>query len=94
MAETLKLAVPTMGKPGLRAQRSAHFGHCDCFTLIDIVDGKLGAVSSINNPPHEEGGCIAIVDLLKNAGVASYCRWWHGYATSTRFCSGKYRSIF
>lgn len=69
MAETLKLAVPTMGKPGLRAQRSAHFGHCDCFTLIDIVDGKLGAVSSINNPPHEEGGCIAIVDLLKNAGV-------------------------
>lgn len=69
MAETLKLAVPTMGKAGLNAQRSGHFGHCDCFTLVDIVDGELTNVSELDNPPHEEGGCIAIVDLLKEQGV-------------------------
>lgn len=69
MAETLKLAVPTMGKAGLNAQRSGHFGHCDCFTLVDIVNGELTNVSELDNPPHEEGGCIAIVDLLKEQGV-------------------------
>lgn len=69
MAETVKLAVPTMGKAGLDAQCSGHFGHCDCFTLIDIVDGELTNVAELDNPPHEEGGCIAIVDLLKEQGV-------------------------
>lgn len=69
MAETVKLAVPTMGKAGLDAQRSGHFGHCDCFTLIDIVDGELTNVAELDNPPHEVGGCIAIVDLLKEQGV-------------------------
>ena len=69
MAQTLKLAVPTMGKAGLKAQRSGHFGHCDCFTIIDIVDGELTNVTELDNPPHEEGGCVRIVDLLRNAGV-------------------------
>lgn len=69
MPQTMKLAVPTMGKAGLDAQRSGHFGHCDCFTLVDIADGKIVGTSELDNPPHEEGGCIAIVDLLKNAGV-------------------------
>ena len=41
MAETMKLAVPTMGEGGLQAERSGHFGHCDCFTLIDIADGEI-----------------------------------------------------
>ena len=50
MAETLKLAVPTMGKAGLNAQRSGHFGHCDCFTLVDIVNGELTNVSELDNP--------------------------------------------
>lgn len=69
MEKTLKLAVPTMGSAGLNAKRSGHFGHCDCFTIIDIVDSKLVNVTELDNPPHEEGGCIAIVDLLKEAGV-------------------------
>ena len=69
MAETVKLAVPTMGKAGLDAQRSGHFGHCDCFTIIDIVDGELTNVTELDNPPHEEGGCIAIVGLLQGVGV-------------------------
>ena len=28
-----------MGAAGLNAERSGHFGHCDCFTVVDIVDG-------------------------------------------------------
>ena len=36
---TMKLAVPTMGQAGLGSERSGHFGHCDCFTIVDIVDG-------------------------------------------------------
>ena len=41
MSETLKLAVPTMGKAGLDSERSGHFGHCDCFTIVDIEVGLL-----------------------------------------------------
>ena len=39
MTTSIKLAVPTMGAAGLNAERSGHFGHCDCFTVVDIVDG-------------------------------------------------------
>ena len=66
MSETLKLAVPTMGKAGLDSERSGHFGHCDCFTLIDIADGEIKEVSIIQNPPHEEDGEIKQVSELAN----------------------------
>lgn len=69
MSETMKLAVPTLGKAGLDAQRSPHFGRCDCFTVVEITDGKVGEVSEIANPPHEEGGCLRPVGILSNAGV-------------------------
>lgn len=41
MTTSIKLAVPTMGAAGLNAERSGHFGHCDCFTVVDIVDGVV-----------------------------------------------------
>lgn len=66
---TIKLAVPTMGAAGLDAERSGHFGHCDCFTIIDIADGEITEVSALDNPPHEEGGCLRPVALLHDAGV-------------------------
>lgn len=71
MTTSMKLAVPTMGKGGLEAQRSGHFGQCDCFTIIDIKDGVLGEVSVLDNPPHEEGGCLRPVNLLGEAGVGA-----------------------
>lgn len=71
MAETMKLAVPTMGEGGLQSERSGHFGHCDCFTLIDIADGQIGEVSVLQNPPHEEGGCLRPVGLLSQAGATA-----------------------
>ncbi len=69
MAEKFKLAVPTMGKAGLDAERSGHFGHCDCFTIVDIDNGEITGVSELANPPHEEGGCLRPVSLLHDAGI-------------------------
>lgn len=69
MSETIKLAVPTIGKAGLESERSGHFGHCDCFTLVDIVDGEITGASEVINPPHQEGGCMRPVMLLANSGA-------------------------
>jgi len=65
----MKLAIPTMGQAGLDSERSGHFGHCDCFTIVDIEDGEIKSVSSLDNPPHEEGGCLRPVMLLADAGA-------------------------
>ena len=65
----IKLAVPTMGAAGLDAELSGHFGHCDCFTIVTIVDGEITEVDALDNPPHEEGGCLRPVSLLHDAGV-------------------------
>lgn len=67
--DTLKLAVPTMGEARLASERSGHFGHCDCFTIIEITDGEVANTSALANPPHEEGGCLRPVGLLADAGV-------------------------
>jgi len=69
MTDTMRLAVPTNGEGGLEGERSEHFGHCDCFTLVDIEDGKVKSVSILQNPAHEEGGCLRPVGLLSEAGV-------------------------
>ncbi|WP_281655638.1 NifB/NifX family molybdenum-iron cluster-binding protein [Eggerthella sinensis] len=69
MGETMKLAIPTMGEAGLESQRAGHFGHCDCFTVVDIVDGEIVGTGVVANPPHEEGGCLRPVNLLAGAGV-------------------------
>ena len=68
---TMRLAVPTQGRPGLGAQRSAHFGHCDCFTVVDIENGQVTAVHALQNPPHEEGGCLRPVNLLAGVGATA-----------------------
>lgn len=63
------LAVPSQGAGGLEAERSGHFGRCDTFTLIEIVDNGIGDVRVIDNPPHAEGGCLRPVELLASHNV-------------------------
>jgi ATP-binding protein involved in chromosome partitioning len=58
------VAVPSMHPGGLDAMRSGHFGHCDVFTLIQVENGEIRDVSVLQNPPHQQGGCQAPVNLL------------------------------
>lgn len=67
--ERLVLAVPSNEQGGLDAERSGHFGRCDCFTVVEIRDGAVEQVRIVANPPHEEGGCLRPVNLLASEGV-------------------------
>jgi len=67
----MKLAIPTVGTGGLEAERSGHFGQCDCFTIVDIENGEVVATSVLDNPPHEEGGCLRPVGLLAENGATA-----------------------
>jgi predicted Fe-Mo cluster-binding NifX family protein len=71
MADTLKIAVPTSGHGGLDAERSAHFGHADSFTIIDVADGEIVGGQAMVNPPHSHGGCGLTVAMLAEAGVST-----------------------
>ena len=70
MEKTVKVAVPTEGAAGLDAMRSAHFGHCPRFTVVELsAQGEVVGVSEVVNPPHEQGGCMGSVNALAAAGV-------------------------
>ena len=56
---------------GLEGQMSAHFGHVSAFTLVqyDENTNKILDVKSVHNAPHEQGGCMAPVMVLKDSGA-------------------------
>jgi predicted Fe-Mo cluster-binding NifX family protein len=62
--QTTRLAIPSDSPGGLEAARSGHFGRAACYTMVDIVDGKIGEVEVLQNAPHVEGGCMAPVMVL------------------------------
>lgn len=59
-----RIAVPSNGLGGLDGTRAGHFGHCDVFTLIDVEDGQIKEVSTVQNQEHVQGGCMVPVNLL------------------------------
>ena len=63
------LAVPSDMPGGLDAQMSMHFGHCDVYTLVTIEDTAIKGVTTLANVPHQQGGCMASVQLLTSHGV-------------------------
>ncbi|MDZ7641422.1 MAG: NifB/NifX family molybdenum-iron cluster-binding protein [Desulfurivibrio sp.] len=67
--EKLRIATPTNNPGGLGASRSEHFGHCDIFTLVDLVDNQVAGVETINNAEHGAGGCLIPVEMLQQQGV-------------------------
>lgn len=69
MSTRVRIAIPTAGEGGLDAGRSAHFGRADSFTIVDVEDGAIVASETLANPPHEHGGCGAIVARLAESGV-------------------------
>lgn len=63
------IAVPSDAPGGLDSTISEHFGHCGAFTIVAVENGEIGEVSILENSGHEQGGCMAPVQLLKQAGV-------------------------
>ena len=49
--------------------RAGHFGHCDVFTFVDLIDGAISEVSVIENVSHVQGGCMVPVNLLASHNV-------------------------
>jgi predicted Fe-Mo cluster-binding NifX family protein len=64
-----RIAVPSNGQGGLNGTRAGHFGHCDVFTLVDVENGEIKEVSTLNNQEHVQGGCMVPVNLLSEKHV-------------------------
>ena len=65
----MKVAIPCANPGGLEAQVHAHFGHCDAFTVVTLNNGAVGEVEIVPGVPHEQGGCLAPVNVLASLGV-------------------------
>ncbi len=68
MAE-MKIVVPSNNPGGMEAERSAHFGHCDIFTMVTINDGKIDKVELHEQIAHGAGGCMVPVTTLRDMGA-------------------------
>lgn len=62
--ENGRIAVPSNGQGGLDGNRAGHFGHCDVFTFVDVENGEIKNVSTLQNQEHAQGGCMIPVNLL------------------------------
>lgn len=65
----MKIAVPSEVPGGLEATVSQHFGHCPVFTMVSLDNGQVQNVEIMPNVPHQQGGCLAPVNALKDAGA-------------------------
>ncbi|MDL1982710.1 MAG: NifB/NifX family molybdenum-iron cluster-binding protein [Deltaproteobacteria bacterium] len=62
--ENGRIAVPSNGQGGLDGNRAGHFGHCDVFTFVDVENGEIKNISTLQNQEHAQGGCMIPVNLL------------------------------
>jgi len=69
MSEEVLVAVPSDAPGGLNAVPSAHFGHCDMYTVAKVHNGAVLEVSVVRNSGHEHGDCAAPVLELASRGV-------------------------
>ena len=69
MMKNGRIAVPSNGLGGLDGERAGHFGHCDVFTFIDVEDGEIKEVTTLQNEEHVQGGCMVPVNLLSSHNV-------------------------
>lgn len=64
-----RIAVSSERPGGLEARVSAHFGYCEVYTLVDVEDGLITHVESLDNPLSEQTGCMDPVNRLTGHGV-------------------------
>ncbi|RLC27082.1 MAG: dinitrogenase iron-molybdenum cofactor biosynthesis protein [Deltaproteobacteria bacterium] len=62
--ENGRIAVPSNGQGGLEGTRAGHFGHCEVFTFVDVENGEIKNISTLQNQEHAQGGCMIPVNLL------------------------------
>ena len=65
----LRIAVPSKTREGMASIRSEHFGHCDYFTLVDLQNGVVHRILTVENVGHGAGGCMVPVKLLQDHNV-------------------------
>ena len=66
----MRVAIPSNAPGGLDAKRSEHFGHCDLFTVVDLIGGsEIAKVETVANVGHQAGGCLVPVQILQQAKV-------------------------
>jgi len=63
------VAVPSEYPGGLAARLSAHFGHCEAFTLVTVDRDQVADVQVITNNGHAKGGCLEPVGFLAKKGA-------------------------
>ena len=83
MSEAILIAVPSNAPAGLEAVPSAHFGHCDAYTVARIQDGRILDVSIEYTDGHAQGGCLVPGQALADKGVrvlSSACPLGEGVA--------------
>jgi predicted Fe-Mo cluster-binding NifX family protein len=69
-SNTTRIAVPSMTDGGLESDICAHFGSCEYFTLVDIINGKAKGINAVSNAsPDGVHNCAAPAELLKESGV-------------------------
>ncbi len=66
-----RIAIPSNGQGGLDGTRAGHFGHCDVFTFVDVEDGQIKEVTTLQNQEHVQGGCMVPVNLLADNKVTA-----------------------
>ena len=67
--ETYRIAVPSTQPGGMESPLGAHFGHRDCYTIVDVAEGQITQIGTLPNVPHVQGGCMAPVNHLSQNGV-------------------------
>lgn len=63
----MKLGIPSIRPGGLDADVSAHFGHCELFTAIELDGSEIKRVWTIDNDG--EHNCMIPVRKMADAGI-------------------------
>ena len=64
-----RVAVPSSRSGGLKDRCSRHFGKCQTFTLLDLLDEDIINIEVIKNPDHRSGSCMKLIGILKENSV-------------------------
>jgi predicted Fe-Mo cluster-binding NifX family protein len=63
----MKISIPSLRPGGLEADVSAHFGHCELFTAVEIDENEIKKVWTIDNKG--EHNCMIPVQKMRQEGI-------------------------